>query len=915
MSWFKPNSPFRSSVRGKLSSIISQQPPAPVEHDAKACFESFKNHWQQAWEMMCNSQHLFVTTSRATMTDQISGVLNHLDQMLVLLLHDLRRPDEAIGPLLDLVLTEDILNKLLSWSLRTGEFVIHLKLEQLKLYEMLIAQSQQEILVHKPILQPLLRLLSTCDECSPVEVEKRLVILLNQLCVSLTNNATLLEFFFSANCNQGSAKFLIFSLLIPFVHREGAIGQQARDALLLCMALSRKNDSIGIYIAEHSTFCPVLATGLSGLYSVLPRKHPAINAEDWHRFTPDDINEIPDLAMFLNSLEFCNAVIEVSHTSVQQQLLEYLNQGFLLPVLVPALQSSVPQACIQELSTATAYLDLFLRTITEPSLLQAFLKMLFLETSEGRTVIDSLIFRIASQHPLCVITLSLFRTLLDFNCEDVMLHLIFKYLIPCTHVMVSQRCRVREIDLFGKSAEKFLSLIPSCCLPQSDEDQDNSGPSSLESNSERAPASLPSATRRRRRTPSAASFNPGDLYETSATNQTSSLMPTSFLEYLLDARQMVNSCYLACQCWEWPYDGEQPLPEQLSPVENSTLNGAVSQDEILETVRPISSYSVTGFENTSKSSGALYDVSQSVMEDADPMDRHSSSSKLPNAALVFDNRRPAQDGVLPFYCDIAPESSGVLQTSKPKILPQLRQQKTQLLQGSVIIGPSSCNDGFGSPDLGPFLSVLLTKLENMMNNSVFENLQLTGIIARLACFPQPLLRSFLLSSSLVFQPSVKSLLQVLGTLKQKLDSFFYTVDNVDDLMHRARRYLNARDERFLFDGATANTLGRRYSNPDGVKGDKKRLSFTERLFRKAPVSTEQRASRQKNLLDGIPNETGYRYVKSLSPESPDGKLESLRTKNAVLCMVVLEEFLKELSAIAMEHAVFWDESTVMQVMW
>jgi hypothetical protein len=50
---------------------------------------------------------------------------------------------------------------------------------------------------------------------------------------------------------------VIFAILIPFVHREGGIGQQARDALLLCMSLSKKNESVGLYIAEHSNVCPV----------------------------------------------------------------------------------------------------------------------------------------------------------------------------------------------------------------------------------------------------------------------------------------------------------------------------------------------------------------------------------------------------------------------------------------------------------------------------------------------------------------------------------------------------------------------------------------------------------------------------------------------------------------------------------
>lgn len=56
--------------------------------------------------------------------------------------------------------------------------------------------------------------------------------------------------------------------------------------------------------------------------------------------------------------------------------------------------------------------------------------------------------------------------------------------------------------------------------------------------------------------------------------------------------------------------------------------------------------------------------------------------------------------------------------------------------------------------------VLFTKLENMLQNSLYVNILLTGIVAQLACYPQPLLRSFLLNTNMVFQPSVKSLIQV-----------------------------------------------------------------------------------------------------------------------------------------------------------
>ena len=79
-----------------------------------------------------------------------------------------------------------------------------------------------------------------------------------------------------------------------------------------------------------------MATGLSGLYSVLPRKLQ-IETDDWHRLTPDDVNEIPELTQLMDSLEFCNAVAQVAHPSIQKQLLEFLYQGFLVPVMGPAL--------------------------------------------------------------------------------------------------------------------------------------------------------------------------------------------------------------------------------------------------------------------------------------------------------------------------------------------------------------------------------------------------------------------------------------------------------------------------------------------------------------------------------------------------------------------------------------------------
>ena len=46
--------------------------------------------------------------------------------------------------------------------------------------------------------------------------------------------------------------------------------------------------------------------------------------------------------------------------------------------------------------------------------------------------------RIGSQTKLCAVTLALFETLLALNCEDVMLWLVLRHLIPLRHLLPSQ---------------------------------------------------------------------------------------------------------------------------------------------------------------------------------------------------------------------------------------------------------------------------------------------------------------------------------------------------------------------------------------------------------------------------------------------------------------------------------------------
>uniref|UniRef100_A0A8C5T4Y6 FHF complex subunit HOOK-interacting protein 1B n=1 Tax=Malurus cyaneus samueli TaxID=2593467 RepID=A0A8C5T4Y6_9PASS len=734
MSWLSKLTPRAGGQRAPRSASL--QPP--VTADPETCLMVFKNHWAQVLRIL-------ERRGSKPAPDDLSAVRNNTYQMLNLLAEDRPRGDGdrdksqgdgdmACGPILEFVAAENLLERLLCWHLQ-GDFTEERKVEQLKLYEMLISQARQPLLRHKPVLTPLLRLLSVCAEPASAPLENSLVLLLNQLCVSVAREPAILELFFHSHTDQGPANLIIFSLLIPFIHHEGTRGQQARDALLLIMAMSASNRAVAQSITDNSYFCPVLATGLSALYSSLPRKIE-VRGDDWHFLRREDWIGVSSLVLFMNSLEFCNAVIQVAHPLVQKQLVDYVHNGFLVPVMGPALHKT----SVEEMIASTAYLDLFLRSVSETALLKTFLRFVLLHRHDNMTILDTLVGRINSNSRLCMVSLSLFRTLLSLNCEDVMLQLVLRYLLPCSHVMLSQKRAVRDLDIYGKTAAKFLSLIPRCCRPES-----------------------------------------------------------------------------------------PPPPRDRDEETPARARGHGSP-------------------------GA----------DAPPAPKPSTPSRL-SFFMRQASTAPAEAA--------APRSPGPPAGSPPWV-------------------PGACRALPDPPphvSPGPFVSVLFGKLENMPHNSLYVNFLLTGLVAQLACYPQPLLRSFLLNTNMVFQPSVKSLLQVLGSVKNKIESFAASQEDFPALLFKAKKYLIARGRVDWAEGPGAAPALRR---PDTWV----RPSLGELLLRHANSPTRARHAAQlalQGLRDG--------GLHPLAPPARHG--EALRVRNAVYCAVIFSEFLKELAAIAQAHAV------------
>ncbi|NWY41156.1 F16A2 protein, partial [Sylvia atricapilla] len=979
MSWLSKLTPRAGGQRAPRSASL--QPP--VTADPETCLMVFKNHWAQVLRIL-------ERRGSKPAPDDLSAVRNNTYQMLNLLAED--RPwgdgdkdrsqgdgDMACGPILEFVAAENLLERLLCWHLQ-GDFTEERKVEQLKLYEMLISQARQPLLRHKPVLTPLLRLLSVCAEPASAPLENSLVLLLNQLCVSVAREPAILELFFHSHTDQGPANLIIFSLLIPFIHHEGARGQQARDALLLIMAMSASNRAVAQSITDNSYFCPVLATGLSALYSSLPRKIE-VRGDDWHFLRREDWIGVSSLVLFMNSLEFCNAVIQVAHPLVQKQLVDYVHNGFLVPVMGPALHKT----SVEEMIASTAYLDLFLRSVSETALLKTFLRFVLLHRHDNMTILDTLVGRINSNSRLCMVSLSLFRTLLSLNCEDVMLQLVLRYLLPCSHVMLSQKRAVRDLDIYGKTAAKFLSLIPRCCRPESPplpRDRDEEPPSRARGMPLRPLRAPPCPSWELSPTPppscavptaplilwphpvpllSSALLSPWTLSQLSAELLVPFLWQLELHPHPTPA-QSPMPCYPLS--WHWaplchPSSMLSPIPV---PPSRGSKRGLPEEGAREAPAGPLGGDDpgAGGPGPSPRDGGTLVNGAHGAAEPGrpegdvvvkkvrrSPQGEGEGGRGAPNGASRAQppgwEPLPSVDSLLEELLARVPAEPPGAGVSIETFTEELREIEAEMQNGGVGGAPATSveppepplsheeEEAFASfttlpegdagtgrapprppdplaqvvasppravgpppsqPFTGPFVSVLFGKLENMPHNSLYVNFLLTGLVAQLACYPQPLLRSFLLNTNMVFQPSVKSLLQVLGSVKNKIESFAASQEDFPALLFKAKKYLIARGRLDWAEGPGAVPALRR---TDTLARSRK-PSLGELLLRHANSPTRARHAAQlalQGLRDG--------GLHPLGPPARHG--EALRVRNAVYCAVIFSEFLKELAAIAQAHAV------------
>lgn len=163
--------------------------------------------------------------------------------------------------------------------------------------------------VHSPIRQMLSRyefLKESGANVSPL-FETILVSLSYYICVFIVREPSFLDMFYDIATTVNQPKFPMLTLLMYNLYKNGAQGQTSRDNLKLLMSLAKEQQLLAQFIALQSDFCPIVATGLSAVYSDLPRLLPK-HVEEAGMLSGLDIESIKEVEMFVTSLEFCDSV-------------------------------------------------------------------------------------------------------------------------------------------------------------------------------------------------------------------------------------------------------------------------------------------------------------------------------------------------------------------------------------------------------------------------------------------------------------------------------------------------------------------------------------------------------------------------------------------------------------------------------
>ncbi|KAF6768306.1 hypothetical protein AHF37_01628 [Paragonimus kellicotti] len=613
---------------------------------------------------------------------------------------------------------------------------------------------------------------------------------------------------------------------------------------------------------------------------------------------------------------------KISRPCVQTSLLYYIESGFLVPVLGSALN----QSSLCEVIAATAYLELFLRHLTEPKLIKLFLRFIMTSSHDSYPILTSLINRLNANsavvtdimYQLGMVTLSLFRTILDFHCEDVMYQLIFKHLSPLHHL------KSQEKSEFCNSSPKLsLSEEVHQCSPKDRDDALHLSAYELAPDLVRsgdrllALATVSSSERHASHTgftcasthdsacvepKSGKHFRP-DLQrdDSISVNGSPLLQNTHRLHpYIIAAASRIRQHHNACRSWSSMFFSNVFQPDECKclsdkelleyelltlsdsqvghnkraffPHQNNTRSHCSSLEECSEPRFPArtrnqltslyqlnyfndicdedsssnfekkeplalatDSFSNSPFFNSSTPSRGFSPVEMyaELREDESQLCSCSSHILTSNFNNIFGTSHttffsveldsflfmldsvdspwkcqvhfahlPSPFSWPPIDLEFIDEINSYLIIPCERVHPTTDDQRPpEILQISESLSRTSSARITESPvsssakpiagGIGPFLSIVLSRLATLHTNCLFTNLLLTDLLATLAAYPCPMLYTFLLNSvGLQLKSNVNSVFKVLHIVRNQLSARSVSVEQWHSLVYRALVYLD-----------------------------------------------------------------------------------------------------------------------------
>ena len=259
-----PLNPFAEDVKqgsGRKNGLT--KPGTLHQPSAVLSPEDIESHWRQLDE---------ITANGITDPFDVVDIKKHLSAMGKLVAEERPHSSGRTGDCLEFLLSEDVIEKVYTLSLRERTYSKDLRLCILNFFVELLS-SPQPLLIHQQVLRPLTKLLHVLEENKDEEITAALVPVLHQICVILNDNPSLLDLFYMDGRKTSQSKCLIFALLITHIHETDnnitanllnnsdsrSVASCSRDAVLSFLSMAKKIQHKGLsaFIINDTSFCPV----------------------------------------------------------------------------------------------------------------------------------------------------------------------------------------------------------------------------------------------------------------------------------------------------------------------------------------------------------------------------------------------------------------------------------------------------------------------------------------------------------------------------------------------------------------------------------------------------------------------------------------------------------------------------------